>query len=107
MLKLDDQNILHLIDTGMVKESPCRRSRNFQWCVGDGGRGVCSSDVHHMVQKPVSTAQMKFTLTTRQLMVDFFLSRSHAFRYERKNTNPTSVRIELTISALAGAQVTY
>ena len=34
-------------------------------------------------------------------------SRSHAFRYERKNTNPTLVRIELTTSALAGVQVTY
>ena len=34
-------------------------------------------------------------------------SRSHAFRYERNNTNPTLVRIELTISALAGVQVTY
>ena len=34
-------------------------------------------------------------------------SRSHAFRYERKNTNPPFVRIELTASALAGGQVTY
>ena len=34
-------------------------------------------------------------------------SRCHAFRYERKNTNPTLVRIELTTSALAGVQVTY
>ena len=33
--------------------------------------------------------------------------RSHVFRYERKNTNPTLVRIELTTSALAGVQVTY
>ena len=46
------------------------------------------------------------TLTTRQPMVEFYL-RSHAFRYERKNTNPTLVRIELTTSALAGVQVTY
>ena len=37
----------------------------------------------------------------------FTYSRSHAFRYERKNTNPTLVRIELTTSALAGVQVTY
>ena len=36
-----------------------------------------------------------------------YYSRSHAFRYERKNTNPTLVRIELTTSALAGVQVTY
>ena len=38
--------------------------------------------------------------------LNFTYSRSHAFRYERKNTNPTLVRIELTISALAGVQVT-
>ena len=34
--------------------------------------------------------------------LNFTYSRSHAFRYERKNTNPTLVRIELTTSALAG-----
>ena len=39
--------------------------------------------------------------------LNFTSSRSHAFRYERKNTNPTLVRIELTTSALAGVQVTY
>ena len=38
--------------------------------------------------------------------LNFTYSRSHAFRYERKNTNPTLVSIELTISALAGVQVT-
>ena len=32
--------------------------------------------------------------------LDFTYSRSHAFRYERKDTNPTLVRIELTTSAL-------
>ena len=37
----------------------------------------------------------------------FTYSRSHAFRYARKNTNPTLVRIELMTSALAGVQVTY
>ena len=31
--------------------------------------------------------------------LNFTYSRSHAFRYERKNTNPTLVRIELTTSA--------
>ena len=30
--------------------------------------------------------------------LNFTYSRSHAFRYERKNTNPTLVRIELTTS---------
>ena len=32
--------------------------------------------------------------------LNFSYSRSHAFLYERKNTNPTLVRIELTTSAL-------
>ena len=55
-------------------------------------------------------SQCKFsTLTTRQLVewLNIMYSRSHAFRYERKNTNPTLVRIKLTTSALAGVQVTY
>ena len=39
--------------------------------------------------------------------LNFIYSRSHAFRYERKNTNPTLVRIELTTSALAVVQVIY
>ena len=39
-------------------------------------------------------------------MVEFYL-RSHAFRYERKNTNPALVKIELMISALAGVQISY
>ena len=38
--------------------------------------------------------------------LNFTYSRSHAFRYERKNTNPTLVRIELTTFALAGVQIT-
>ena len=67
VLKLDDQTLLHLIDTGMLKEAPCRRSRNFKWCVEDGGCGVCSSDVHYLVQKPVSAAQMQLTHATRSL----------------------------------------
>ena len=42
--------------------------------------------------------------------LNFTYSRSHAFRYERKNTNPTLVRIELTTSALlliAGVCTSY
>ena len=39
--------------------------RNGLWCAEDGGRGVCSSDAHHLVQKPVSVAQMQFTHATR------------------------------------------
>ena len=58
VLKLDDQTLLHIINKGMIKKARCRRGRNFKWCIEDGGRGVCSSDVHHLVQKPVSAAQM-------------------------------------------------
>ena len=47
-------NELHLCD-----------GRNGLWCAEDGGRGACSSDVHHLVQKPVSAAQMEFTHATR------------------------------------------
>ena len=39
--------------------------------------------------------------------LNFTYSRSHAFRYERKNANPTLVRIELTTSVLADVQLTY
>ena len=39
--------------------------------------------------------------------LNFTYLRSHAFRYERKSTNPTLVRIEPRTSALAGVQVTY
>ena len=52
-------------------------------------------------------SRCKFSILTTQPMVEFTYSRSHAFGYERKNTNPTLVRIELTTSALEGAQVTY
>ena len=37
--------------------------------------------------------------------LNFTYSRSHAFRYERKNTNPTLVRFELTTSVLADVQL--
>ena len=39
--------------------------------------------------------------------LNFTYSRYHAFRYERKNTNPTLVRIELATSVLADVQLTY
>ena len=39
--------------------------------------------------------------------LNFTYSRSCAFRYERKNTNSTLVRIELTTSVLADVQLTY
>ena len=47
------------------------------------------------------------TLTTRQPMVEFYLLTLPRFRYERNNTNPTLVIIELTTSALAGVQIAY
>ena len=65
VLNLDDQTLLHLIAKGVVKKSRWRRARNLSWCVEDGGCGVWSSDVHRLVQNPVSVAQMQFTHATR------------------------------------------
>ena len=65
MLKLDDVHLLHLIVKGIVNELHRCPGRNVLWCAEDSGRGVCSSDVHHLVQKPVSAAQMQFTHATR------------------------------------------
>ena len=39
--------------------------RNGLWCAEDGGRGVFSSDVHYLVQKPVSAAEMQFSHATQ------------------------------------------
>ena len=65
MLKLDDQTLLHLKVKGIANELNRCSGRNVLWCTGDGGRGVWSSDVHRLVQKPVSAAQMQFTHATR------------------------------------------
>ena len=66
MLKLDDQTLLRLIVKGIVNELHRCDGRNGLWCAEDGGRGVCSSDVHHyLVQKPFSAAEMQFTHATR------------------------------------------
>ena len=65
MLKLDDQTLLHLRVKGIANELNRCSGRNVLWCAGDGGRGVWSSDVHRLVQKPVSVAEMQFTHTTR------------------------------------------
>ena len=67
MLKQDDVTLIHLIVKGIVNELHRCSGRNILWCTEDGGRGVCSSDVHYLVQKLVSAAQMKFTHTTRSL----------------------------------------
>ena len=50
MLKLDDQTLLHLRVKGIANDLN-RFCGNVLWCAGDGGRGVCSSDVHRLVQK--------------------------------------------------------
>ena len=65
MLKLDDQTLLHLRDKGIANELDRCSGRTVLWCAGDGGRGVWSSDVHRLVQKPVSAAEMQFTHATR------------------------------------------
>ena len=65
MLKLDDVTLLHLVVKGIVNELHQCDGRNGLWCAEDGGRDVCSSDVHHLVQKPVSVPQMQFIHATR------------------------------------------
>ena len=65
MLKLDDVILLHIIVKGIVNELHRCDGRNGLWCAEDGGRGVCSSDVHHLVQKPVLAAEMQFIHATR------------------------------------------
>ena len=65
MFKLGDQTLLHLRVKGIANELHWCAGRNVLWCAGDGGRGVCSSDVHDLVQKPVSAAEMQFTHATR------------------------------------------
>ena len=65
MLKLNDQTLLHLRAKGIANELYLCSGRNVLWCAGDGGRGVCSSDVHRFVQKPVSAAEIQFTHATR------------------------------------------
>ena len=63
------------------------------------------SPVHalHFFYRDASSALLQLV----NQWLNFTYSRSHAFRYERKNTNPTLVRIELTTSVLADVQLTY
>ena len=65
MFKLDEQALLCLRVKGIANEMHWCAGRNVFWCAGDGGRGVCSSDVHDLVQKPVSGAEMQFTHDAR------------------------------------------
>ena len=56
------------------------------------------SPVHalHFFYRDASSALLQLV----NQWLNFTYSRSHAFRYERKNTNPTLVRIELTTSSV-------
>ena len=47
---LDDQTLLHHRVKGIANDLNRFGGRNVLWCAGDGGRGVCSSDVHRLVQ---------------------------------------------------------
>ena len=60
------------------------------------------SPVHalHFFYRDASSALLQLV----NQWLNFTYSRSHAFRYERKNTNTTLVRIELTTSVLADVQ---
>ena len=48
VFKLDDQTLLHLRVKGIANEMHWCAGRNVLWCAGDGGSGVCSSDVHDL-----------------------------------------------------------
>ena len=65
MFKLDDKTLLHLRVKGIANKLHWCTGRNVLLCAGDGGRGVCSSDVHDLKQKPVSAAEMQFTHATQ------------------------------------------
>ena len=65
MPKLGDVTLSHLIVKNIVLELHRCDSRNGLWCAEDGGRGVCSLDVHHLLQTPVSAAEMQFNYATR------------------------------------------
>ena len=65
MFKSDDQFLLHLRVKGIANELHWCTGQNVLWCAGDGGRGVSSSGVHDLKQKPVSAAEMQFTHATR------------------------------------------
>ena len=65
MLKLDNQTLLHLRVKGIANELDRCSGRNVLWCAGDDGRGVWSSDMHRLVQKPISAAEMQFTHATQ------------------------------------------
>ena len=71
-----------------------------------GHKGSSHLSPVHALQFFYSDASSALLQLVNQWL-NFTYSRSHAFRYERKNTNPTLVRIELTTSVLADVQLTY
>ena len=71
-----------------------------------GHKGSSPLSPVHALQFFYRDASSAFLQLVNQWL-NFTYSRSHAFRYERKNTNPTLVRIELTTSVLADVQLTY
>ena len=93
MLNLDDVTLLHLIVKCIVNELHRCDGRNGLWCAEDGGRGVCSSDVHHLVQKPVSVTQM---VSVAQMQV------THATRSPRARPNAGRVVCESKVDIVVG-----
>ena len=75
MFELDDQTLLHLRVKGIANELHWCAGRNVLWYAGDGGHGVCSSDVHDLKQKPVSAAKMQFTHATRSPRASYIAGR--------------------------------
>ena len=65
VFELDNIVLTDLIAKGMVKEFRWRHGRKCLRCVDDGGSGAFSTDVHRLVQKLISAAQIQFTYATR------------------------------------------
>ena len=72
-----------------------------------GHKGSSHLSPVHALQFIYRDASSALLQLVNNQWLNFTYSRSHAFRYERKNTNPTLVRIELTTSVLADVQLTY
>ena len=114
MLKLDDQTLLHLRVKGIANKLHRCTGRNVLGCAGNGGRGVYSSDVHHLVQKPVSAAEMQFTHATRSARASQIAGRVVcgskvdivAGISARDSVAMEKLFLQLVFEALCGAKVT-
>ena len=84
-------------------ETRFRRERAREVCGHKGSSHLSPVHALHFFYRDASSALLQLV----NQWLNFTYSRSHAFRYERKNTNPALVRIELTTSALAGVRITY